>query len=603
MNKPNLIALFAVIVGIVAAILLPVGPGAWIVGSGLFITLILGSHSRFRPCATGWLIIGCLLCLAGLICSYQRENYREQLRYNDYFTGKRLVLEGKMASRPEKTDWGVRFDLVLKKYRNHPRGKVTIYYTGKVAEAWLGRVVRVPGRFGKVRGNNAQGFPDFYEKRQLTGSLIANQAPVLVSETAPGLACDFWANQLRLRMARVAQENLSSVNRQVLQGMLFGDELAETGPEGEVLENFRRTGTIHLLSVSGLHVGFVVAGLTALLGWCGIRPAARLPLIILGVGFYIMMTGLEAPVLRSGCMLLIYLIANRLKTNDDPLNRLSLAAVILLLVRPANLFEIGFQLSFTATAGVVGLYPVLQRYFPVKQPFLKPVWHTLIISVSAQLMVIPLLAWYFYQISWIAPLANLLLAVPSFLIMLGGLAGELLGLFVPAVAHIVLEGVGRLIDLCLQLMRICSTPVWAVSWTPRWPWPWLVAYYLGLALVLQKLRPNLITGKRDINPVRMGLLVLLTLTVTVWTGVYLKSQRGYLEAVFIDVGQGDAIFLKTPDNYRVLVDGGDEGRGRNRVLPYLQQHGVSRLDAVFGTHGHQDHLGGLDEVLLKLPAG
>jgi competence protein ComEC len=602
MNRTNLWALGAVIAGIMAAALTPSHhPIGWLLAGLLLFGVIVRRQFVVRR-LPGWLLLGVMFCGGAGLFGYQRELYHDQLRYNQAFSGKNLVVAGRIVSRPEQTGHGSRFELRLQKYRGLPRGKITIYYQRSLSEAWLGREIRVLGRFKSVRTTGAS-WPDFYERRHLTGMLFAPKKLGRLANGAGGLNVVGWANDLRLRLSAVARKSMTPLNRQVLQGMIFGDELSEEGATGKVLEDFRRTGTIHLLSVSGLHVGFVVAGLTCLLGWLRLGKKWRIPLTLLGVWFYILMTGMEPPVLRSGTMLTLYVLAELLGAKDDSINRLSLAALLLLAFNPYNLFEIGFQLSFAATAGVVGLYPILKECFPVRVPFLKPVWQTVLISVAAQAMVLPLLACCFYQIAWVAPLANLVLALPALLIVVGGLLGELVGLCWPWLGHLILRGIDGVVTVGLKMIQLCAQPFWAATGTPGWPWPWLGAYYLGLLLLVNELRPNLLNGRRTLNYDGLALVGLAGLTLLVWTGFYLKTQAGYLELTCIDVGQGDAIFLKTPDGVTALIDGGAEGQGRNRVLPYLRRYNITRLDWVWGTHGHDDHLGGLDEVLQRIPTG
>jgi competence protein ComEC len=600
MSRPNLWALAAVIAGIGLGACWAVPPVLWILGGLLLLGLIIRLHLT-RHYFSGWLLLVLLLCGSACLFGVRRGEYQSRLRYNQRFAGKNVILAGRIVGRPERAAYGFRFDLRVKAYRGIPRGKLTVYYYRDLPETWLGREVRVTGRFKPVRTSANPIWPDFYEKRRLTGRLIVAKRPgCLVGRTGGGNLIG-WANGIRMRLAAIAREKLPPLHYQVLQGMLFGNDLEETGKSGTVLEDFRRTGTIHLLSVSGLHVGFVVAGLTCLLGWLRVPSPARIPFIIVGVGFYILMTGMETPVLRSGVMLVLYLMAQWLGAKDDPVNRLCLAALLLLTLNPYQLFEIGFLLSFTATAGVIWLYPLLKECFPARISWLKLVWRTVLVSVAAQAMVLPLSACYFYQISWVAPLANLLLALPALLIVVGGLAGELIGLGWPWLGRLMLGGIDGIIGVTLKMMHCCALPGWAVTGTPAWPWPWIGAYYLGMLLLVGELRPNLINGRRTVNYGALSLAALAGLTLLAWMGFYFKTQAGYLELTCIDVGQGDAIFLRTPDGVAALVDGGADGQGSYRVLPYLRRHNITRLELAVGTHGHDDHLGGLDEVLRRIP--
>lgn len=125
---------------------------------------------------------------------------------------------------------------------------------------------------------------------------------------------------------------------------------------------------------------------------------------------------------------------------------------------------------------------------------------------------------------------------------------------------------------------------------------------MGLIFLLDWLRPNLLTGKRTFAfaPAFIGLLVCLNLFV--WTAFVYQSQHHYLEVAFLDVGQGDSIFMKTPDGSTTLIDSGNPGMGTRRILPFLRRNGIDHLDQVIITHGHLDHLGGMAEVLAEVPA-
>jgi competence protein ComEC len=587
--------------GILAAAFGVLTPLHWLLGGlgALCLGVVFMVLNRRR---IDWLIVLCFFSIGGFLFSLVRQNYLGQLQLNRNFDQQKVALEGTIIQRPAPAQSGCRFTLlVTPDRRHHPTGKITVYYPQMVNPDWYGRRLQLTGKF-KALPVNRFFLPEFFERRRIAGTLSVTESPNLLRKN--GLPGPYlWANRVRESLRGVGDRFLKPGNAGLLHGMVFGDKLGGGDEEEQLVNDFRRTGTIHLLSVSGLHIGFAVYFLTLLLGWSKVPKKWRILPLTLGVWLYIMMTGMEPPVIRAGLMVLIFMIGELLEINDDNLNRLSLAALLLLLFDPYNLFEVGFQLSFTATLGVVWLYPLLKDYFKVKLKlaFLKPVWDGLLVSLGAQFMVLPILINYFQQISWISPIVNLFLIIPSELVVVGGLVGEGIGTIFPWLGQVVLTLVDWAITSVRWIVHFCGGQSWAASWLPRLPWPWVLAYYLGLFVLLDLLRPNLITQKRKINYGSVVISALVILNLVVWTGFFYRIQRDFVEVDFLDVGQGDAIFIRTPDGINALVDGGDQGRGKQRILPFLRENGVGRLDVVFGTHGHRDHLGGLAEVLREVP--
>lgn len=599
--RPNfsLIAFGLTSAGAVGAALLNLPPLYWLQAGLAALGLGMILFVLKRPGSVG-LIFLCLIYGGGFLFSLNRQAYWAEVRYNQAFDKREVFVTGVLIDRPVPTVQGSRFTIKVQAGRSGgPSGKITIFSREPSLPSWYGRRLTVTGKFRAIKPE-IKSFPEFFERRGIAGSIFIIQAPTLTK--GPGLPAPYqWAEHLRESLIRVGERCLRPENAALLHGMIFGDKLDDENDQEKLVENLRRTGTIHLLSVSGLHIGFAVAFLTLLLRILKVPKRWRIIPLTLGAGFYILMTGMEPPVIRAGLMVLIMLIGELLDAGDDNLNRLSLAALLLVIFNPNNLFEIGFQLSCTATLGVVWLYPLLKEYFPVRTPVLKPIGNGLLVSLGAQLMVLPVIVYYFQQISWSGPLVNLLLIIPAELIVVGGLAGEVLGLFWPFAGRLTLMVIDWALNLTKWIVGFFGSQSWSAFWTPRWPWPWMIGYFLGLILLLDWLRPNLLTGQRKIDRGTALITILVILNLAVWTGFFYQSTGDFLAVDFLDVGQGDAILVRAPDGSSALIDGGDEGRGRQRILPFLRENGIERLNLVFATHGHRDHLGGLDEVLQQVP--
>lgn len=554
-----------------------------------------------------WIIMACFFLGGGFVFGLSRETYRAELEINRKVSGEIIILEGVQIERAVPTRYGYRFLLEVKPSKSGaPVGRISVTSREPLSSSGYGRYLKVTGKFKAVVKSNAL-WPETLERRRISGTCYSNESPQFTQSNRSGLPFYYlWADRLRGNLIRRGNQVLKPANARMLHGMVYNDRLNEADDAG-IVTDMRRTGTIHLLSVSGLHVGFIVMGLNLILGW--LRCPKKWLIVPLGIGvwFYILMTGMDPPVLRAGLMMLLFSAGELLGTSDSNLNRLSLAALILTFINPYNLFDLGFQLSFLATLGVVWIYPLLKEYFPVpgsvaKYPFVKPIWEGVLVSCGAQSLVIPLIITYFQMISWSGTLVNLILLIPAEIIVIGGFSGEVLGALIPFAGQIVLTGVDWTIHLTRFILDFFGNQSWSATTVPSWPWPWFFAYYLGLAVALDWLRPNRLTGKRMIRAGTVVIAVLVVINGVVWAVFLDKSVNNYLQVSCLDVGQGDAIFVKTPDGFTALVDGGDEGEGRKKVLPFLRQMGVSHLDLLIGTHGHKDHLSGLVEVLPEIPA-
>lgn len=192
----------------------------------------------------------------------------------------------------------------------------------------------------------------------------------------------------------------------------------------DLLEAFTRTGTIHVLSVSGLHVGIVFYLLNSLLRFLdrwSYGRLFRLCVVLFGVWTYVLLTGMAAAILRAGIMITFFIVSELIGRKPNNLNTLFSSAFFMLQIDPKLLFEVGFQLSYTAVLGLFTFYPLLNHSFLVKNRYLRKLQQYVFISIAAQLLTAPLVLYYFHQFPNYFLLGNLFIAVPSTLLMYLGI--------------------------------------------------------------------------------------------------------------------------------------------------------------------------------------
>ncbi|MES2454602.1 MAG: ComEC/Rec2 family competence protein [Bacteroidota bacterium] len=192
----------------------------------------------------------------------------------------------------------------------------------------------------------------------------------------------------------------------------------------EIMDTYSKTGTIHALSVSGMHVGIVYVVLNWLLSLMDRRRWTHVIKIILILGFiwfYALLTGLSPSVLRSAIMLSVYILAKSLNRHTNSYNVIAFAAFCLLLYNPFLIWDIGFQLSFIAVLGLIWLQPLVMNWFSFRQLWLRKLWSSIAISLAAQTITFPLSIYYFHQFPVYFLISNLFIILPIALLMYTGI--------------------------------------------------------------------------------------------------------------------------------------------------------------------------------------
>ena len=227
-----------------------------------------------------------------------------------------------------------------------------------------------------------------------------------------------YAEQIREKLLSVYRNQTLGKNElEILSALTLGYK-RELDPETKRI--FSASGAMHVLAVSGLHVGIVFWVITLLFGFLRKQKSGRIFFVILSIlslWSYAFITGLSPSVMRASTMFTIFVIGDNLNRKANTYNSLAASALLLLLFNPNNLFEVGFQLSYSAVFGIVFLQPKLSKLIPVKNKFLKFFWSLLTVSVAAQIATFPLTAFYFNQFPIYFWITNLII-IPAVMILI-----------------------------------------------------------------------------------------------------------------------------------------------------------------------------------------
>ncbi len=368
----------------------------------------------------------------------------------------------------------------------------------------------------------------------------------------------------------------------------------------EVHQDLQRSGLSHLLAISGLHVGFLVLLLTKLVAWLRVETRWAFFLQAIILIFYCGAIGFTASVLRAVVMALFYLGGKQLGRRADLLNSMAGAAWLILLIRPLEIVSIGFLLSFTA----VGTIALLQKSIQKALSFLpKTVASVLSVTLAAQIGTMPLVAYAYNIVTPIGLLTNPIAAMLAGLAVMGGFLFIPIGLMIPWLAGLFMPLLRFPVGGLLMLGDISAVHPWAAFRVVS-PSLFAIGIYYILLWILSTERPTFIARPGYWS----GCLIMIYLTTRILLP-YFTPQT--LQIVFLDVGQGDSIYIKTPDRHHVLIDAGGKALrtdygldpGETVVLPFLLKSGTASLDLVMMSHVHEDHIGGLVSIVDQLKIG
>jgi len=374
-----------------------------------------------------------------------------------------------------------------------------------------------------------------------------------------------------------------SIGAVILRGILLGDRSELPA----ALKNaFREAGVLHTLVVSGLHVGFIwLLGSLALSALSLRRRHACLIALVLA---YVFITGARPPAVRAGLMASIYSLGYVLKEPPHPWTALAAAAGVILLCRPLEIFQAGFQLSFLIVAAIIALAP---RFEQALAKFPGPLRRLLSVLLAAQLGVLPLSALYFQEIHPWALAANFVI-VPLVGVCAGlGFLAVLAGLVRPEAALLINYPNRFLLQVLLRLVEFSSGLPGASVPVGRFPAAWFLGLYLALLLGSRSFRAR-------------GKIPLLLAGITLAGALaypFLRDSPNRPGAVFFN-GPGGEFVLLAGERGTVLAgpDADPFGEVEKIVLPELARRGIGKLDLVLLTRESPDRLDTLKKLLAQV---
>jgi len=385
------------------------------------------------------------------------------------------------------------------------------------------------------------------------------------------------------------EQNIPTPTAAVVRALVLGER---QDIDRSILEQFQRSGIVHVLAISGLHVGFILMVLLLFFGLIGLSYNKRVLFSLLLLFAFVALVNFKAPVLRATLMATLYYAANWSERKVSSLNTIAIAALLILMIDPAQLLLPGFQFSFAAVSGILYGYPRLKTIaaFRIKNRLIQK-WlvQPFVVSLTAVLATTPLTWFYYGTLQTGAVFINvLLIPLIGFFVVL-----NFIFIIVSALGLGISSGFGQILHLwfsfILKLNGMFASLPFVQIQAPK---PGILAILLLIVFIFL-----IFHLKRETVIYTVATLILLVL-------LQIRPDPKF-RVTFVSVGQGDGAIVEFPNGKVLVLDAGDRNfgfdAGKRYVLPLLKYYGINKIDYLVATHAHSDHFGGMLSVLNSVP--
>lgn len=428
--------------------------------------------------------------------------------------------------------------------------------------------ILVPARYKEIaEPRNPYEFDvrNWYKRQNIFHQMFVQENEVLIQRRGFGNPVISWALKVRKKQVDLFRKLIGNDEANAVASTLILGYRADLSEE--TLMAYAKTGTIHALSVSGMHVGLIYVIINFLLSFLDRWPRARIFKLIIAVGLvwlYAVIAGLAPSVLRSAIMLTIYIIGSTFNRQHNAYNLLCFSAFMMLLFNPYSIYDVGFQLSYLSVFGLIFLQPLIYAWFDFKYYIADKLWNFFALSFAAQLSTFPLAIYYFHQFPVYFLLSNLFILLPVTGIMYIGLV----------ILIFRLEILGPLFEWLINFINL------GLKWIADLPSAALSGIWIN-QMELLLLSVALVSGCLALLHYKKNLLYLSITSICLLSfsfsyGYYQTQQQTRI--IFYSLRNNGAIAFIHRDQAWLLTNLEEKSKAlRSFVSPALEQSGVRQV--------------------------
>jgi len=606
---------------------------------GAIVTSFHGLQARAtKPAVLAYMAMLCAACLGAVRLAGYNHTPAKDIRN---FVGQERVLatiRGSIITDPYtryKDDWAFAkfshsdpwssFYLELKEAEavdgwREIGGTIRVVTGEPILDLKAGDYIEAYCRLNRLRGATNPGqfdLADYLGKRNVyVGALVESRQGIkLLREKESGS----WV-RLKVRFRQIISRSLldEGLIQEREKGLLEALLLGYRGNiDADTYRAFAKTGLLHFISLSGMHLGILVGMVWWLTVRIGLLKPARAFVCIVMIALFLFVVPSRAPTIRAAVICLVFCFSVFFKRYPNPLNTLAVAAIVLLLMQPTSLFEPGWQLSFASVLGILSfasgindslharlLKPLAgimgkARLFSVIKQACSYLLSIFAIGLAAWLGGAGVLLYHFYSIN---PLTSIwtVIAFPLVACILGlGFLKILISFFLPSVSVLLAVVLNFLSAVLIAIVEFLGRIDFSEILVGHVPVSVVLLYYGGMAVI---------AWAWYLRPLARRVVFVSTVLLVVGITGSIKLQRMYpgdLQMTCLDVGHGQAIVIRSPEGTLLFDAGSQHSRniGQRVITPFLRYCGISRLDAVIISHDDIDHINGLVEVIKDCDVG
>ncbi|MBI5951846.1 MAG: ComEC/Rec2 family competence protein [Chloroflexi bacterium] len=489
-----------------------------------------------------------------------------------------------------------------------PASGMLLVRTSALADYEYSQRVRVRGLLKTPPENEEFSYRDFLARQGIHSTMSTYEITTL-----PGNGGNLFFRfvyKLKGKLLENTYRLYHDPEASLLAGILLG---VDTGMTKELQTAFKNTGTAHIIAISGFNIA-IIAGIFFAIFKNLFGEKFGAVVAVVGIFFYTILVGADAAVLRAALMGTLSLAARQLGRRNNGMNSLGVAVIFMLFLNPMWLWDVGFQLSFFATLGLI-LYAepfsnftlnLLTKLFKQDmKAFARILNESVTLTFAAQLTTIPIMAYHFNRISLVSFIANpFILFVQPAVMVFGGAAvfaslflfplGQLIAWFAEPFAAYTIRIVELFDGLARNSMLFMEVELWHL----------ILGYTLLLGVTFNwdelKKRIQALSGSLRAVALTATLAILFACTIMIWRATATTGD-GQLHITFLEAGSADAVLIQTPDGRNVLINGGESASKLSdelgRRLPYFWR----KLDWLVIASTQEEQLAALPRLVERIP--